>query len=289
MKIRKLILGTAQMGLDYGINNTLGKIKKEESFKILKNAYDYGIRILDSSEKYGDAHQIIGEFHSRYPECRFNIITKIPPNEDVKNIDLKINKYLMDLNIKYIQYLMFHSFDSFIHNKDLFHQLKNLKKDKVINNIGVSVYTNNDLEILINDYNVDVIQIPFNLFDNFSIRGDLIVKAKNKNILIHTRSVFLQGLFFKSLKKDNIIFESLKYHLIKINEIADSENIGINDLALNYVLQQCSIDNVLIGVDSLEQLHSNVSSLSFNLSNSSISRIDNIIIKDKNLINPSKW
>ena len=46
MKISKLILGTAQMGLDYGINNSLGKIKKEESFKILKNAYDFGIRIF---------------------------------------------------------------------------------------------------------------------------------------------------------------------------------------------------------------------------------------------------
>ena len=34
--IKKLILGSAQMGLDYGINNTNGKIDINESFEILK-------------------------------------------------------------------------------------------------------------------------------------------------------------------------------------------------------------------------------------------------------------
>ena len=34
----KLILGTAQMGLDYGINNHKGKISQKESLSILKFA-----------------------------------------------------------------------------------------------------------------------------------------------------------------------------------------------------------------------------------------------------------
>ena len=70
MKINKIILGTAQIGLDLGIKS------------------------LDSSEKYGDAHQIIGEFHTLFPEHIFNVITKIPPKEHLDNIDLKIKKYL---------------------------------------------------------------------------------------------------------------------------------------------------------------------------------------------------
>ena len=36
--------------------------------------------------------------------------------EHLDNIDLKIKKYLSDLNITKIQCLMFHSFDSFIKN-----------------------------------------------------------------------------------------------------------------------------------------------------------------------------
>jgi hypothetical protein len=34
-----------------------------------------------------------------------------------------------------------------------------------------------------------------------NLRGELIIKAKSNNKIIHTRSTFLQGLFF--MKKDN--------------------------------------------------------------------------------------
>ena len=139
--------------------------------------------------------------------------------------------------------------------------LVDMNDSKVVNSIGVSIYTNYELENLINDYNLDVIQIPFNLFDNFSVRGDLIAKAKNKGISIHSRSVFLQGLFFKSINDKSQVVKNLKKYLMKINNMAIKENIQISDLALNYVMQQDLIDNILIGVDSQSQLISNINSL----------------------------
>ena len=289
MKISKLILGTVQMGLDYGINNTLGKIKKEESFKILKKAYDLGIKSLDSSEKYGDAHQIIGEFHILYPNCIFNIITKIPTKKEINNINQKIENYLSDLKVNHLECLLFHSFESYKKNKNSFNELAVLKKNKKINNIGVSVYTNDEIEELIEDKLIDVIQIPFNLFDNFSQKGKLIEKAKKNKISIHSRSVFLQGLFFKASTDKNKHIVLLNDEIIKINQIADKENIQIRDLALGYVLHQSSIDRVLIGVDSISQLISNVNSFNVKLNKSVIDNINKIIIKNTNLINPAKW
>ena len=44
----KLILGTVQFGLNYGINNTIGKPGKENVFQILSYAYDSGIILLGS-------------------------------------------------------------------------------------------------------------------------------------------------------------------------------------------------------------------------------------------------
>ena len=40
----KLILGTVQFGLNYGINNTIGKMSEDKVFELLENAYDLGIR-----------------------------------------------------------------------------------------------------------------------------------------------------------------------------------------------------------------------------------------------------
>ena len=78
----KFILGTVQMGLDYGINNTNGQVSLENSHEILEYAFNHGIRILDSAEAYGNAHEVIGSFHKNHPDKLFEIITKLPHQFD---------------------------------------------------------------------------------------------------------------------------------------------------------------------------------------------------------------
>lgn len=49
----KLILGTVQFGLEYGINNKVGKPTNNEVLSLLKVAYNSGIRILDTGSHMG--------------------------------------------------------------------------------------------------------------------------------------------------------------------------------------------------------------------------------------------
>ncbi len=81
------------MGLDYGINNKLGKISLEESHQILLRAHIYGITTLDTAETYGNAHQVIGDFHRLNPKVKFKVITKIPDNTVFDDVEQKIKKY----------------------------------------------------------------------------------------------------------------------------------------------------------------------------------------------------
>ena len=60
--IRKLILGTVQFGLDYGVNNNIGKPTIKNIYKILDYAYENDIKTLDTAESYGNAHQIIANY-----------------------------------------------------------------------------------------------------------------------------------------------------------------------------------------------------------------------------------
>ena len=96
----KLILGTVQMGLAYGINNKIGKVSLSKSLDILKCAFDNGIRTLDTAEVYGDAHYIIGLFHERFPDSKFNIITKFPHSIKRDLIKDKLSDYLNVLSVK---------------------------------------------------------------------------------------------------------------------------------------------------------------------------------------------
>lgn len=285
--VNKLILGTAQFGLNYGINNLLGKPKKETVFEILSYAYENGIRFLDSAELYGNAHDIIGEFHKIYPSKKFQIITKLPHDFDGV-LDNKIKNYLNQLNIDSLNAILFHSFDSYVRHKL---HLEDIVKCKNIDfkYLGVSVYTNEQMNEVINDVNIDIIQIPFNLFDNLNLRGELLIKAKSKNKLIHTRSAFLQGLFFMKKDNPNSIRIKLENEFNIVESISFKSSISIGSVALNYCLLQPNIDGVLVGVDSLHQLKENISYSKQNIPHQFLDQINSIRVDNVELLNPTMW
>lgn len=287
----KLILGTVQMGLNYGINNSTGeKITFENSCDILLKAHELGIDTLDTAEVYGNAHEVIGEFHKMYPQIKFKVNTKIPHDYSVVDkIENKIRTYLNDLNVDNLEVLMFHSFDSYENSRPIIAVLKDLKNQGIIKHIGVSVYTNNQIEALLTDDNVTVVQMPFNLLDNESIRGDLMNKMKAKGKDIHTRSAFLQGLFFKEQLENNTVSQQLASVLTAIKNIAIEENTSISNLALSYCLNQKGIDQVLIGVDSVSQLIDNLKAVNYKINQDAYIKINALKVDNLDLLNPSLW
>ncbi|MFN4762608.1 aldo/keto reductase [Gillisia sp. Q332] len=286
--LKKIILGTVQMGLPYGISNSSGKISLENSIKILEYAFESGIEILDSAEAYGDAHHVIGAFHKKHPTENFKIITKLPHQTDV-NIDEKVDGYLNDLKVDQLHALLFHSFSSYKVNIDNFDVLRKLKSDKKVKYLGVSVYTNEEIEEVILNDEIDIIQLPFNLFDNNRLRGEILKRAKAKGKIIHTRSALLQGLFFKDINDQKEIVQKLKDELILLSDISKKDNASISELALSYCLSQNIIDNVLIGIDSIKQLKDNIKSVNYKIRPGTIDKINSIKIKNKDLLNPSLW
>ncbi|MDB4024203.1 aldo/keto reductase [Flavobacteriaceae bacterium] len=285
----KLILGTVQFGLKYGINNTIGKPKKNEVLNLLKVAYSSGIRVLDTAEAYGNAHQLIGNYHKKQDNFKFKIITKFPHQIKHNLIKSKVLEYLDLMNVNTVDVMMFHSFDSFQSNYNALDTLNELKSDGLIKNIGVSVYTNAQLKSLLNEDLITVVQLPFNLLDNFNVRGDLINQLKIKGKIIHTRSAFLQGLFFKNTSDDISIVQALKPHLKTLNKITKKQGCSMEELALSYCIKQNNIDNVIIGVDSISQLNANIKAAAYEVNEEAFKCIDNIYVKNLDLLNPSLW
>ena len=61
MQVNKLILGTAQFGMNYGITNQHGQIEKPQISQILKYAYKNNILTLDTAEAYNNSEVAIGK------------------------------------------------------------------------------------------------------------------------------------------------------------------------------------------------------------------------------------
>ena len=143
----ELILGTAQFGLDYGITNLNGKIKFNAVCSILKKAYSYKIKRLDTAQSYGDAEKVIGQ--AKPDNLVFNISSKLVPIEKNSNLsDPKdfwfryLKNSLKNLNTKKLDSLIVHRADDLLgeHKEKL---LKWLLLIKERNNSVFSVFTIN--------------------------------------------------------------------------------------------------------------------------------------------------
>lgn len=250
----KIALGTVQFGLKYGIGNIQGRTNSVEASKILDTAFSYGIRVIDTAQAYGDSEKVLGKLHDN----RFQIITKINPSpKDSRSTELIVQESLENLNLKYLHGVLFHSASSAINNPRIVEELKNIKRVGIIQKLGFSVYTPKELQELIAKYGMpDIIQIPYNHLDRRfeQIATDL----HQKGVEIHTRSAFLQGLFFLNNEDLPEFFKPIAQYLFELkNKFSNSDKLA--QALLNYCLCKEFIDFVVIGVNNEAQLNENIS------------------------------
>ncbi len=282
----KIILGTVQFGLDYGINNRMGQPDSKKVFEILELAAAEGIEILDTADAYGSASEILGEFN-KTQQNPFKINTKFKAGREPISKQLLIS--LEKLCVQVINTYFFHSFEDFQKFPELLTRLIYLKQKNLIKKTGVSVYGNDEFEIAVNTPEVDVIQLPFNLLDNRCQRGKLMTLAKEQGKELQVRSVFLQGLFFMPGKDIPAKLSPLKPYLEKIRALARESNLAMECLALMYALSQPEIDHVIIGVDNPEQLRKNLKAAQQSLDANILEVINQIAVAETELLYPKNW
>ena len=159
------------------------------------------------------------------------------------------------------------------------------KTKGLIKKIGVSIYTIKELNKILSKFKIDLVLLPFNIFDQRTIKLNTLQKLKKLGVEIHTRSTFLQGLLTMN-KKD------IPPKFVKYNKYFDNwENISKKlkkskvEICLQYALSNPYIDKVILGVDSSSQFKELISMS--NYINFNPNKID--ASKEIDLINLSKW
>ena len=234
----KLALGTAQFGLDYGISNNQGQVNKSEVADILKLAIHLGIDTLDCAGAYGNSEEVLGDILKHQPiKQQFNIVSKIPALTDKQSsIGQFFTKSLEHLHRDKIDILLFHHADNLLNHpkkNDLFAQLNSIKFQGKVNRIGVSVYSPEQLKAIALSYPIDVAQVPLNIFDQRFMSAELFNLCQQKNIKLHARSLFLQGLLLIKPEELPAYFKPYQDKFIAVRELAKYLNCSILALALS--------------------------------------------------------
>lgn len=290
----KLGLGTAQFGLDYGVSNKRGKTPSIEVKRILALAVERGIELLDTAALYGESEAAIGNALS--PHYRFRIVTKTPvfkrrslAVEDGKNLVASFYRSLDYLRQDRLYGLLVHDPDDLLvpDGAYLIEAMQQLVAKGLVQKIGVSVYTGEQIDRVLAIFRPDIVQLPVNLFDQRLIESGHLVKLKNLNIEIHARSLFLQGLLLMEPTDVPAYFSPIREHFALYSRFLESNGLTKLQAALLFVRQQVEIDFAIVGVTCASEL-SDIIAASDTICFRSLEMSD-LHVRDEAMITPSLW
>jgi hypothetical protein len=253
--MNRIVLGGAQLGLPYGILNGGETLSREEVARILDTAVDHGIDSIDTAIAYGHSESIIGEISQN----RFKIISKLPPLPvDISNVSewvySQVQGSLSRLKCTSLDALLLHRPQDLTgaQGVELYAAIESLMAEKMIHRFGVSIYSPDDLEGIIDTFEIHVVQAPLNVFDR-RILG-VTDQLSALNIEVHVRSVFLQGVLIASPQDRPHRFEPWSEHFALFDEWVRSSGLSAMACCMGFALQQPGIAKLVIGTTSAESL-----------------------------------
>lgn len=252
-----MILGTVQLGREYGIGNTTGKPSYEEAFSLLDYAYHNGIMMLDTAQAYGDSEWIIGRYHSQTGNI-FKVCTKLSVEMSKTEIEESLCESAGRLAVPRIDICYLHRFEQCL-QKQIIHDLVKAKEKGIISQIGISIYEPKELKYIMENFEgiIDVVQFPFNVVVKEYWDRNLL-QAAHKKFLLYARSIYLQGLLLLPVNHPKVEMLHGKSVLDKLVRLASEWNTDVKSLAWNFVHYHPCIDDFLVGCETLSQLKENV-------------------------------
>jgi aryl-alcohol dehydrogenase-like predicted oxidoreductase len=287
--LSKLSLGTVQFGLDYGIANEAGQVSLVEAQCILCLAKENEIDVLDTAIAYGTSEEVLG----KVGVDGFRVVTKLPTlPEDQNNVaswvTQQVRESLTRLRQKKLYGLLLHRSEDLSGSKggQLIQALADLKDAGVVQKVGVSIYSPDELEVVCNKIKIDLVQAPLNIVDRRLQFSGWLDRLKDDGVEVHTRSAFLQGLLL--MERSKIPQKFSRWSSLWDQWREKWKVLGVSPLAasLAYPLSLEQVDQVIVGVDSAAQLLE-ILQVAKNVNEGP----DTSFMRstDLDLINPSNW
>jgi len=287
-------LGTVQWGMPYGIANITGQPAGAEVGSMLRMAKQHGVRLLDTAAGYGVAEKQLGEWNAA--SQGFRIVTKTVSvgsaaisDADVALALAAFKQSLARLKCDHVYGLMAHNAENLLmaDGARLWEALQECKRQGLAIKIGVSVYTPDQLSSILDRFQIDIVQLPFNVYDQRFLRTGLLDRLKVSGVEIHARSAFLQGLL---LIPPDILpgqFETIREHHGRFYEALDHAGLSPLGGSLGFCLAQPQIDHVIVGCESVSQLEEILGVAS--RGGLAVRHPESFSLDDEAIINPSRW
>jgi aryl-alcohol dehydrogenase-like predicted oxidoreductase len=292
-----LVLGTAQLGFNYGIANA-GKTEQPTQTTanaIVQEAWENGIREFDTAQGYGKSEQALGEALSKLGvSAEALVISKFDPaldHLDRNVLSNAVGESLSRLGVPSLYGMMLHkekmlsAWDNGL--SKIFHTFVVSGK---IKHIGISVYSPEKAIQALNTDGIDMVQLPTNILDRRFETAGVFQLAEEKKKKIYIRSVFLQGLILMDIGEIPEKMSFVKPVIEKLESISNELKLSRKKLALDYIKSEMPDAKVVFGADTPLHVKENVACWEGELLPSSVDRVKKIFdCVDEKILNPTLW
>lgn len=274
---KKLVVGTAQLGMSYGIDNSGRQPSSDVAEQLIKQAVASGILYIDTARAYGDSEKVIGNALMRGWQGRVGVITKLSPLDDCPGdastasvsafVDASVFQSLSTLRTSSLDVLMLHRVAHLRKwNGAVWGRLLALKELGVITQLGASVQSPDELLEVMQFDEINFVQLPINVLD---WRWDKVVARvmdvkRSRPFTVHVRSSLLQGLLLsdQNVHWDRANVEDPRSVIMWLEEQTRMLNkSSVADFCLSYVNSLPWVDGIVVGMETIDQLVANVTCL----------------------------
>jgi spore coat polysaccharide biosynthesis protein SpsF (cytidylyltransferase family)/aryl-alcohol dehydrogenase-like predicted oxidoreductase len=300
----QMTLGTAQLGMEYGIVNDDGKPSPGQAVAIVRKAIAHGVAALDTAGSYGTAEEVVGKALEGAWASRVEVITKLDLSrlpDDASEMEVRaevdncVVRSCRALGLTNLTVLLLHRWQD--HNSwegVAWRHLLELRAEGKIGVLGASVYRTDEALAALEDSAVGHLQIPLNVLDwRWEAAGVDRAAASRPDVMVHARSALLQGILAHPARRwppvESFPSEDCVRILEKLAEVFGRRSVA--DLCLAYVRSLPWVDSVVVGCETMEQLDENL--LLFRTPE--LSRAQGETLRrelpraPEDLLNPSKW
>jgi len=291
----RLVLGTAQLGMPYGIANKSGKPDFSSALSIVQAAWENGITEFDTAQAYGDSEQILGRIFAELGVVqKARVTTKLKSVQTVGEktpLHQSVEESLERLKVSKLECLLLHREDILDMLDDgLKESLLTLVQRGYVRHLGVSVYSPDRAMQALGYDLFDVIQIPANVLDRRFQRAGVFEIAEERGRRIYIRSAFLQGLVLMNGKDVPEKMASVEPVLAKLDRLSLQYRLSRQAIALLYLRDRFAHAKVIFGAEVPEQVLQNTRCWQLEAPAGFLLELDDAFPElDENILNPAKW
>ena len=303
----KIGLGLAALGRPEYINiredESIDKSKeafKNNTFAVLEEAYKLGVRYFDTAPSYGKGEAFLQEWHNATNHSDVILGTKwgytyvanwelgFNGQHEVKEHSFSklLEQWQVSQNmLPKLKYYQVHSatFESgILENEAVLNQLFKIKKETGLQ-IGITTSGANQKEVIAAALKVEVngkalfdsFQVTYNVFEPsaFSILKEAI--KQGKTVII--KEALANGRLFQNEK-----FPHYKLAYDALNTLSKKYHVGVDAIALRFVIDTLQPTYVLSGASNTNQLKQNLKALNFQFTEKELKALNTLKVSAEN-------